>query len=490
MKNRRDIMRIVLSAAVLVSLAFMYACAKAEQDNPYDPKASSYYGNIVCVSIEEGDNTYDGSKERPLKTIQAGILKAKELYIDKGKLGAVLVAEGTYSNIDEPDPKPPVVTMIDGISIYGGYSKSFKARNPSMYPTIIEDTRNSGGADWEDPNRAVDCNTTISSGTVIDGFTIKGGGGVNAAAIFCNLGCSPTISNNKIYGGSEGNGNTYGILSVSSSPVIKKNDLYGGDGDAASEFSAGVQFAKSTQPSPPVNSPILSYNRIDGGAGFDSYGIFDSETESSCIYNNTIFGGTGNRNTYALYIFDSSPKVYNNTLDGGYPATVTGSVNCIYIFGFTSSSPFIDNNIMVVERLTLSIIENGIFEFNATSTPASLKNNDFYNCRNALYRDHDGTLITNIANVNAFAFAQGNVNLDPVFQLPISVSISWFQADHRLTSGSPVNITQGGIDGNLSGWPFSDDLNEISRTNLTEGPNDNPTNTGAAGWSIGAYEYY
>lgn len=52
-----------------------------------------------------------------------------------------------------------------------------------------------------------------------------------------------------------------------------------------------------------------------------------------------------------------------------------------------------------------------------------------------------------------------------------------------------MEARQGGLDGAAEGWGFSVDMDGNTRTNLTEGPDDSPVNDGAAGWSMGAYEF-
>ncbi|MCH7824410.1 MAG: DUF1565 domain-containing protein, partial [Acidobacteria bacterium] len=134
-----------------------------------------------------GNDANPGTFDSPKLTIPAAIAVADALYVT----AEVHVAAGTYNVNSQAGTH---VIMAEGIALYGGYSSSDLAiRDAATYPTTITDTSTLGGT-GASPNRAIEAGSGITTATIIDGFTINGGGGGWCSAIF-NIGASPTISN-------------------------------------------------------------------------------------------------------------------------------------------------------------------------------------------------------------------------------------------------------------------------------------------------------
>lgn len=466
---------------------------------------------IYHVSLT-GDDANPGSETEPMLSINAAVLLAAS----KVSTGEVRVSSGTY------DP----VVMAEGISLFGGYATDWSARDPATYVTIIENGSNTGGT-VTDPNSTVSGSSGITTTTVIDGFTINGSGGSYSAAIF-NVGASPTISNNIISGGTAATG-TYGIYNkTGSQPLILDNTIDGGNGDeghgifnlsasptirgntitgGGTTYSYGIQsnggsgliennpliagstvtfnsYGVSTGSS---NSAQVIGNVIYGGdAGNRSYGVKNAST-SITLLGNTIDGGTGTTWSYGVFNSSSSPQIRNNTIYGG---TTAGTSTGIYIAP-TNSAPTIQNNtidggsgggasqgIRIFNTLP-GAIENNIIstsggtnrycveEGNDTSDPASLRNNDLWDCPTALYRDEGATNLTTDILVNGLGdiTSSGNIaNIDPAF-------VNRAGGDWHLKAATPSTVRQGGLD--LSAF-FTKDKDDVART---------------ASWSMGAYEH-
>ncbi|MBL9016769.1 MAG: right-handed parallel beta-helix repeat-containing protein [Myxococcales bacterium] len=138
------------------------------------------------VSAARGDDGNPGSKAMPLKTIGAGIAKAK----GKGGAQSVFVAQGTY---------PEKVTLAPGVSVHGGYECNTGAcgwtRDLAAFETTI------ANQDFE----GVLAGAGITSTTLLAGFTIRGKDGMPAAAPggagVTIAGSSPTVRGNRIFGG-------------------------------------------------------------------------------------------------------------------------------------------------------------------------------------------------------------------------------------------------------------------------------------------------
>ncbi|MDY6934299.1 MAG: Ig-like domain-containing protein [Spirochaetota bacterium] len=451
------------------------------------------YGATIYVSQSLGNDAYPGTMAQPKKTIQAGIDEAYTLY----SIAAVVVAEGTYSK-DYNDEGTPVVTLQEGVSIYGGYSNDFTERDIALYETIIEDTSISGGPEYNNPNRAVFGDAGISNGTVVDGFTIIGGSGDYTSAIFNDAGSSPTIRNNNITGGT-GSIRSYGICNDygNSSTVIQNNIIHGGEGG---DISEGIANFGSTS--------TINDNTIDGGNGNESRGISMNFSSLMSIERNIIKGGDGSNYSKGVSISDSSSIILrNNVIEGGsignnsygvdigYNSTATMQNNTInagsgsaMAYGIrigSNTTPTIENNIILS---SVSSNGYGIFEITPGSDPASLRNNNIFDCPTALYHDHDTAL--NMKGVDGGNFTENENGTGTALATPtgsgnISEDISdYLDAEYRFDDIiGPLHLSDfdfdtNGLDGDALGWGFGADRDGASRTG-----------NGAIGWSIGAYEY-
>ena len=456
--------------------------AKDRAGNPLLTLSLTYnvLSTVVYVSTS-GDDKNPGTADLPKLSIKAAI----ELAASLDTTVEVHVAAGTY---DVSYQSGNHVMIMEGISIFGGYSPlDWNDRNPNSYQTIIKDQSELGGTSSE-PNRAIEARSNVTNKTIIDGFSVFGGGGDYSSAIF-TLGSSITIQNNIIKGGmgekgSIGIGNilskpnirdneidggsgeevSYGILNAASSPNIQSNIINGG---TSKSLSIGISNLFSSQPK-------IQNNTIDGGSkGNDSMGI-SNVSSSPSIQNNVISGGTSK---ISFGIFDTSSSstiLQNNTINGGSGSDSSNGIS------IKSSSPRIENNIIFTQDSYLRIC---IGELDSDSDPKSLMNNNLFDCPLALYSDNDGSgILTDVANVNDFNNttqdninkpSTGNVSIDPDFAdidgLDDDIN-TMEDNDWHLTASSSTSITQGGL--NLSS-SFTSDKDGITRT---------------VPWSLGAYE--
>ncbi|MCP4136318.1 MAG: hypothetical protein GY754_35435 [bacterium] len=321
--------------------------------------------NVVYVRAKDGNDTNNpGTAAKPMASVQAGITLANTLYNPASS--SVRVAQGTYASDyynNNISPHNPVVEMVEGVSIYGGYSENnWDWRNSSTYTTILEDT-STGGGSASVPNRAVNAGSGITNSTIIDGFTIilgkDDGTDLSAnAAIHC-MG-APTIQNNNITGRTSDLAGQYsfGILnnSTSASPYIYNNTINPGY-SVGSGASYGIRTDFNTS-----STLRIENNTIYGGAGYDTYGIRNSYADS-VISSNTIYGGNWSDDGYCIYVRESNPSISGNTFNLSHSA------------------------------LTLTY---AIWEANATSDPAAVQNNHF-NYSGYWYQDEgaSGTLVQN-----------------------------------------------------------------------------------------------
>ncbi len=150
--------------------------------------------NGVFVS-KAGNDSNLGSQEFPVRTIQAGIDKAQQ----QGKRD-VYVATGVYEEN---------VSLKDGVSVYGGYSSSFKDRNADVHETAILGVAPSGAK-----RGAVNADNVGNFGgqIIVDGLSIFGANsevasGNSYAVYLRNAGGQLVLRGNYIVAGDGGNGN-------------------------------------------------------------------------------------------------------------------------------------------------------------------------------------------------------------------------------------------------------------------------------------------
>lgn len=510
---------------------------------------------VLYVSTSNGNDNSPGTLNSPKATIQNAIDTAYN-HIQNGLADsfAVHVAQGTYEqNYYEGN----YISVKEGISLYGGYSNDFSARDPSVYETKIIDMSQ---GDLEGlTNEPITVYDGVTEQTVIDGFTISGSnnstytigidiinasptiqnniinggaGSVIAAGIGISQNASPVIQYNVINGGNgigdnrgismwsycnpkieyntitgaTGNGNGTGIRVVTYCiPKIKYNTIDGGSGDGSEGVSVrnnssvtlignyiyGGNTASENNTTRAImveNNSIVkaTANKIHAGRGYDTWGLVSEVQSSLRLKNNIIFGGNATHFSCAIAIDDGGGEIRNNTIDGG---TAPG----IFVIEMSNiARPDIQNNIIFTSgasswgTLIIEVSDNG-------GTQGIAVGNNCLWARNGevLYEDYNGVQYTDITSLNDLGYVSGNISIDPLFADIDGTDddITTIEDnDWHLIASSPVNIRQGGLDGSAEGWGYDTDMEEAPRTNLSQGPNGNPTNTGAAGWSMGAFE--
>jgi hypothetical protein len=384
--------------------------------------ANVVYG-IQTVYVRAGESG-NGTMVSPLGDITAGIMQAANNFTDGiWDSARVDVAEGTYAVASGTSH----IQMVEGVSLAGGFSATdWSLQDPTAYPSIIEDTVMTGGTDSA-PNRPIDMGSGLSNATVLEGFTVKSGGGKAATAIFIHDGASPVLLHNKLLAQSPTD-LSVGIFITGSSPVIVGNYVHAG-------------------------------TPTDGSAV--SVGIADDIASSIAVYNNTIDGGTADTTIGVGTNGDDS--IRNNIIDGG--SGTTASIG-VYIDGDNVN---VENNIIFT-----SAVANGwgLGEDGTSDNPGSIRNNDIFDCPTGLYHDADGDGdLTTVAAMEADLYAEGvttggNVSINPAF-------VDQSGGDWHFT-GALAGVTDGGLDGSERAWGFATDKDGTART---------------APWSIGAYEH-
>lgn len=293
----------------------------------------------------------------------------------------------------------------------------------------------------------------LDAETIIEHNTITGGTGGSTCAIQNETGSRPTIRANTIYGG-DATVSSDGILSTQSSCMIYENSIHGGN-SAGSSHGISVRNSGNS-----AISTIIGNNIIFGGHGATTaVGVLEDQAVGNCpVIMCTIDGGIG-------------PNAASIRVTGG-------------------STPSIANDILFVSETTAALC---LDETGNGKSIGVIRNNDLWDTsgNTDLYRTFEDTLHDTYSAINLLSGCSGNVSVDPALidlDGPDGDITTMPDNDWRLTASSPVDVRQGGLDISLqSGGGWTTDKNGVARTNLTQGPNDNPSN-GGEGWSMGPYE--
>ncbi|MBN2051633.1 MAG: right-handed parallel beta-helix repeat-containing protein [Spirochaetales bacterium] len=318
--------RILPSFLLMVLLA---GCEPVDLRNFIEQLSEPDVAVYVCEAT--GNDANLGDIGAPLKTIQAGIVKAAS-FIAEGLTDStrVNVAEGTYQVTDGKEnsadyTEGDYINMVEGVSLYGGYAPDFSVRDPSQYISLIVDMSEQG-----EDSAAVRAYDGLTDATVIDGFTIQGAESTDltSSTTLDIEGASPRVSNNIIRGGYAAVGGFSLNLDIydNSAPTIENNTIIGGD---ALGNTYGIIVAGSSH-------PVISGNTISGGSSFQTNGILCWESQAD-IMENTISGGEGTQTHGINLLSGSMVTIKNNIIDGG---TATERSTGIYNHS--------DNNVNIV----------------------------------------------------------------------------------------------------------------------------------------------
>jgi hypothetical protein len=386
----------------------------------------------------------NGSMVNPFATIDHALL------VRTTQTG-IRIASGNYTTTQ--------ITLVEGVSLYGGYSATDWTRDIDGNVTIIEDTSSSGGI----PKGTVSGDNTISLATVLEGLVIQGSlsSSLSATCAVYLTGGSPTIRKCMLRGGGIGSSTaSYGLYITGGNPVIAGVSIDGG----SSSMSCGISISGTT-------NILIMNSLIDAGSGTTlNTGVELGNTSGVVyVYNNIILSGqtTSVGSSFAIYVSSASaPMIANNTVSTG------NAIN--YAYGVRlgpSAKPNLNNNIFVFPSgfVRIGIIENDV-------APTSVNNNIFYNTTD-FYRDSGLTYYSTIFDMETYLAlginGSGNIAADPLFVSSTNL---------HLAPGSPALLNGlNGIDKGFLNFPtvagIPIDLGKNPRPAATLGP-----------WSIGAYQ--
>lgn len=231
---------------------------------PTDPEIRT--SDAVFVA-QTGNDTNDGARNAPVKTIARGIAAAQV----SGK-HKVYVSGGTYSE---------TIQMADSVSVYGGFKVSFDG-------ATCEKKLSDGSSDINQvlilgPSTPVVTFNQITSETHLEGVIVESSDTASGQVLVSVSSDVPSSANNEI---------------IEDSYIISP-DIVSGSTTAVSVENA---------------SPILVNDVIDGGNSQESTGVLLTDSPAAKLVQNTIHGGTSPSSSTAVRSKNSVPALLNNIL--------------------------------------------------------------------------------------------------------------------------------------------------------------------------------
>jgi hypothetical protein len=440
-----------------------------------------------------GLDTNPGTALLPFQTIQPAIDQAAKIFTNSP--GFIRVAAGIYNvcfrTANCAGVYPKALTLKTNVQLLGGYdAANWNNRDWNTYITRIRDNTNIAGSN-------VDYNTVIFvinvSGTLVEGFEIVPADQDYSVGVR-HIGVGLTIRNNKLLTlRTTGIGNIFIYGSYASTLVEKNTFGFTGSGSISSVST----FDNNSSPTVQDNILNPAGIQLDSSTGIVRRNkmIAPNQTlwtnnSGIIVENNFIYATANNSRTILLWngclsCLNGERHILRNNTVVSNISSANAAVEAIN--NDAASRPIVENNIFYNTGGGRCYHRNGGLH------ALRLNNNVFFGCTAAYYLD-GGSPLTTIGTVEAAVnggggVASGNVYMDPLFTNRNGIDgifSTMSDNDTTLQSGSPCNVKQGGLNGVAAFWDFATDyLNALLRTGTLTCA---PSNTGAAGWSIGAYE--
>jgi hypothetical protein len=251
----------------------------------------------------------------------------------------VRVAGGIYKPTEGLD-RNATFALKNLVALQGGYAGS-QAANPdlrdlSAYPTVLSGDIGVPGDNSDNSFHIVTGTSGITSGTLVDGFTLTAGNGDRGGGVFLTS-ASPSISN-CIFTGNFASTGGGAVANVGSSPIIT-NCTFNQNGSG----SEGGAILDASSSSPSITSCTFTANSAAFGGAIVNSGS-SAPTISKCSFIRNMAGSGGAVENYTA----ATPKFLNCIFQGNSASanggaifntasTFTNLVNCLLV-GNTATS--------------------------------------------------------------------------------------------------------------------------------------------------------
>ena len=199
----------------------------------------------------------------------------------------IWVAEGTYTSSDSSDP---VLTMKDGVEVYGGFEgieiDLSERGDPAVHKTILD-------GEGESDNVVIG-----ASNARLDGFIVTGGNGDNGGGM-SNYDVANLVVTNCTFRSNHSDYDGGGMSNYNSSLTITNCVFI----DNSAEYGGGMENWNS---SPTITNCIFIDNSAEYGGGMENY-----DFSLPTIINCTFIGNIANKGSGMCNWYSSSPTITN-----------------------------------------------------------------------------------------------------------------------------------------------------------------------------------
>src|SRR5215471_283986 len=387
---------------------------------------------------------------------------------------------------DSPTIQRAIAIATDGDTILvapGTYQETINYQGKAITivseagpPTTIIDGNQAGPV--------VTFNAAEGRGSVLDGFTIQNGKGLNGGGLYIRL-SSPTIRRNIITNnfGEEGGGGV--MMIANASPLIESNTISRNQGSCCGPSGGGGIYIGGGGDSAQILNNVITENttRAGNGGGISINGCGTTTIRGNIITNNVGFsvgGGIAMINTCYAIIVDnvvagnvastsvggygngggiyatppndfSGPRIYNNTIVNNDGVQSSG----VYLDGFKTKTEII-NNIIVAKTGQFAVVMDNTY----TPSPPVFRFNDVFSRKGPAYQGD----VPDQTGLNA------NISADPLF-------VNEIAGDFHLAPGTPC------LDSGQNGLAAMSDTDVEGNPRVVDGKG-----IGNAVVDMGAYE--
>lgn len=474
-------------------------------------------GPVLHVSAERGRFTGTGTVQRPYNSLERALDVADAEFTGEEAVEIRLTA-GLHTFGETGSASAEGILIPEGYAVIGGYSEDFAALNAEGNRTILRSaSAESHTAVTLRSARLENINVETVRGASALPLLIEGDSRVNrvsiehdtGAAVLVREGGLTQITNARLVSAAAG-----GVVDLENAALIiadSKIEALANNGQAkaldvtgaAVELQRSTVFAHAAQRTIAVEAEFSTLNLFDtelrlGSGGEEMWGI-DTFDSNLLMVRSSLALGTGNT-TVGIDALNANIEVVNSVIDaaGDLRAAIEASDGEVVIRTSTIGADTSGSTTSLITLTALDADQSSITAFvqnvilhmrgsdgghvlRTDSPGATTLENTVLHApgADALMRIESGGTWTNHTTIGAGeaiingegGTASGNLSIDPVFE---DAGLLYDGANWRLTAGSPISVTEGGIDGSTRDWNIGFDVNGNERT---------------VPWSIGAYEY-
>ncbi len=265
--------------------------------------------------------------------------------------------------------------------------------------------------------------SACSNATLLSGFTLKNGAGVNGGGL--SLFNSEPVLSDLLITENSASTNGAGIYFDSSNPSLENVII---SGNSATGGGGGLYFRY-------YSSPGLENVLITGNSAGYGGGVYCWTSSNPSLENVTINGNSASYNGGGMYCASSNPTLTNVTFSGN-----TASIDGDGVYCGSSSSPILMNTILW---------DNGTQEvfLSGASDTITFAYSDVQGGQDSIVINDNGTVI----------WGEGNIDVDPRFIDSENSNYHLLASSHCINGGDPTTFDSDGSRADIGAYPYLTD---------------------------------